>query len=53
MSSRVDLFNKQVVFVLRIPNIFTKQIEFRLDHIVEYSWFDTTRTQSVNMNCHP
>ena len=28
MSGQVDLFNKQVVFGLRIPNTFTKQVEF-------------------------
>ena len=41
---QVNLFNKQVVFGLRIPDTFTKQVGFRSTHLAEYSWHDTTQT---------
>ena len=47
------LFNKHVVFGLRIPDMFTKQVGFESTHIVEYWWLDMTRTQPTNTNCHP
>ena len=53
MLGRVDLFNKQVVFRLRMPDTFTKQVEFGSTHIADYLWFDATRTQPMNTNCHP
>ena len=45
MLGRVNLFNKQVVFGLTIPNTFTKQVGFESIHIAESLWLDTTRTQ--------
>ena len=53
MSGWVDLFNKQVVFGLRIPDTFTKQVEFGSTHIAEYSWLNMTRTRPTNTICHP
>ena len=37
MLYRVDLFNKQVILELRILDMFTKQVNFGLAHIAEYS----------------
>jgi len=53
VSGQVGLFNKRVVFRLRIPNTFTKQVRFRLIHLAEYSWLDSTRIRPTNTNCHP
>ena len=32
-----DTFNKHVVFGLKIPDTFTKQVGFGLTHVVKYS----------------
>ena len=32
-----DTFNKHVVFGLKIPDTFTKQVGFRSIHVVKYS----------------
>ena len=42
VSGRVNLFNKQVVFGLKIPDTFTKQVGFESTHLAEYSCLDTT-----------
>ena len=53
MSGRIDQFNKQVMFGLRIPDTFSKQDEFKSTHITEYSKLDMTLTRPANTNCHP
>ena len=35
-GGQVDRFNKQVVFGLKIPDAFTKQVEFGSTHLAEY-----------------
>ena len=37
MYGRVDLFNKHIVFELRILDMCTKQVGFGSTHLVEYS----------------
>ena len=36
MLGQVNLFNKHVVFELRVPDMFTKHIEFKSTHVAKY-----------------
>ena len=54
MLGQVNLFNKQVVFELRIPDTFTKQVGFRSTHLAEYSGMTQHKLDlRANTNCHP
>ena len=53
MSGQVDLFNKQVVFWLKISDMFTKQVGFESIHIAEYSWLDMTQNPTCKYELPP